>query len=923
MTQSDRRWRALGTLFAATSLVAACGGGGSDDPPLPPPPPPPASFDISGRAVDGALQGATACLDTNDNRACDPGEPTSGASTANGNFTISVASAAQAGAHRVIVNVPATAIDADTGAAVGSAFTMLLPATGTSGAQSVFVSPLTTLVAQQMDASGQTRAQAADFVQQQAGLAVSPLADFTGAGADNAKAANVAKLVLKTSIQQAAAVASAVGQTDVSGATITQSDLDRAVLERVTAALPVIGAAAVDPALVNLTGTAREQALTASAGTVVAGIGFTPEQARFVIGIPKIPQPPAATPEAGANMPALQYTDAANWFYRYNAATAADNTPDANGLLRFYSVRVRHAPYAFEPTQGVTETTARTNNPELHWSGSAWTACEVTDRSNSTPRDSLGRSSYDFCRNNEKGTSQRAAIDIGGQSMASVWTDRILVEQAKTSNPAAWSLPNVTLLGSAAFPTGSRLMLQTNTFTETAITYNTPETNRVSVSPLDQAQGGDARTGTPVCASTFTSAQATSLEQLVERNLGQPCIFNQQTNDPNGLSLDPNTTWGATTVSMGTLATNVERPAGTGTYYTTTRLLRVSFPSAGNTVYWSCLQRTANLASRNCTQIGSGTYTIATLGDARVMTFNNLPAAAQAMNTTRVFVERGGFIYFGFKPRVGQISTTVRLNMAAANALLTQLGMPIIVPTDAPNGLTGAAAVNAATMRGVWYFSDSVGSGILRVGENGRYVSAITDAPQGTQRPGAEWGWLDVNAAGRLGRLVEVDSNGSNDYSHFDPAAVFAISANSFSATTNGVTASYDGRLPDPGTGIVGMWALGSATDLKVTQFVFFADGKVLSIHPAETEGACATSRQGPPGVEWSDYSFDAATGTLTFSNKTIDTSGCTGVWDATDANQPASVSLPVTLAADGRTLTAAVDGGTASVTFYRITPNP
>jgi hypothetical protein len=288
-----------------------------------------------------------------------------------------------------------------------------------------------------------------------------------------------------------------------------------------------------------------------------------------------------------------------------------------------------------------------------------------------------------------------------------------------------------------------------------------------------------------------------------------------------------------------------------------------------------------------------------------------------------VFVERGGFIYFGFKPRVGQISTTVRLNMAAANALLTQLGMPIIVPTDAPNGLTGAAAVNAATMRGVWYFSDSVGSGILRVGENGRYVSAITDAPQGTQRPGAEWGWLDVNAAGRLGRLVEVDSNGSNDYSHFDPAAVFAISANSFSATTNGVTASYDGRLPDPGTGIVGMWALGSATDLKVTQFVFFADGKVLSIHPAETEGACATSRQGPPGVEWSDYSFDAATGTLTFSNKTIDTSGCTGVWDATDANQPASVSLPVTLAADGRTLTAVVDGGTASVTFYRITPNP
>ena len=924
MKQVRAQFLAVGAI-AATLLAAGCGGG-SDAPPPPVagPPPPPASVTISGKAVDGPIQGATACYDTNNNNACDAGEPASGTSDALGNFSLSVL-ASVAGQHRVIVNVPATAIDADTGQAVGTAFIMMVPASGTSGAQNAFVSPLTTLVVRQMDSTGQTLAQARDYIQAQVGLAVSPLADFTAAAnADNLKAANAAKLVLLTSIQQAVAVAAAVGQTDVSGAVITQADVNRAAVTSVLGALPVIGAAAVAPALVGLTGVARDQALGSSATQVVASIGFTPEQARFVIGLPKVPQAPADTPTAGANMVTLQYTNAANWFFRYNAATAADSTVDASGNVRYYSVRTRMAPYAHEPTQGVAESSNRTTLPELHWSGSAWTACALGERNNVTPRDALGRSSGDFCRNFDRFTSQRALIDISGQSLASVWTNRILVEQARTTAPGAWTLPNnndVAPLGTAVFPAGSSLILQNNVVTETAVAYNTVATNRVGISPLDQAQGGDARTGTPACAGTFTSTPAATLEQLVERYPGRMCIFAQQT-DANGTSLNPNEVTGISTTSLGTLATNVERPANTGSYYTTTRLLRVSFPSVGNTVYWSCLQRTLNNASRNCTQIGTGTYTLGTLGDARTMSFNNLPAAAQALASTRVFVERAGAVYFGYKNRVGAQSTTVRLNLPAANAMLFQLRMPAIQPADAPNALTGAKAATAALLHGAWALGDANGYAVLRFGANGQYLMAQSTAADAEGRPGIEEGHMDIDLAAthQVGLLANVDSNNQRGFSHPIPNDRISSVTDTAISFSDGTVVS---RMAEDINSLVGLWAVGSATDFKAPHFAFFANGKALSIHQAETEGACATARMGPPGVEFSDYTFNAATSVLTFLNRTVDTSGCTGIWDTTDPLQPATVSITITMAPDRRSFTLPVDGGTATMTVYRITANP
>src|SRR4051812_48722214 len=196
MSRTKRIPASLLGLFSACCLVA-CGGGGGDSTPAPPPastPPPPASSTvaITGKAVDGALQGATACYDLNDNGVCDGTEPTSSPTGANGAFQLDV-QIADAGKHRLVVEVPATAIDADTGAAVGTAFTLQSPATGTAIAHSVFASPLTTLVQAQMDRSGLSLAAATELIKTQAALTLSPLEDFTtGSSADQLQTRKIA-----------------------------------------------------------------------------------------------------------------------------------------------------------------------------------------------------------------------------------------------------------------------------------------------------------------------------------------------------------------------------------------------------------------------------------------------------------------------------------------------------------------------------------------------------------------------------------------------------------------------------------------------------------------------------------------------------------------------------------------------------------
>lgn len=119
--------------LAASTLLAACGGSGSDDEP------PPAARDISGVVLDRSLNNATACLDLNDNRACDAGEPS--AATANGAFTISTTEAADA-----IVLVQAGPQSSTSEGPVTAPYTLTAPL----GRHAV-ITPLTTLLQSELD----------------------------------------------------------------------------------------------------------------------------------------------------------------------------------------------------------------------------------------------------------------------------------------------------------------------------------------------------------------------------------------------------------------------------------------------------------------------------------------------------------------------------------------------------------------------------------------------------------------------------------------------------------------------------------------------------------------------------------------------------------------------------------------------------
>lgn len=126
--------------LAVSTLLVACGGGSSsDDGETPPPPPPPPAREISGIVVDRALNNATACLDLNDNRACDAGEPS--APTANGAFTISTTETGDA-----IVLVQATTQSTTSEGPVTAPYTLTAPL----GRHAV-ITPLTTLLQSEVD----------------------------------------------------------------------------------------------------------------------------------------------------------------------------------------------------------------------------------------------------------------------------------------------------------------------------------------------------------------------------------------------------------------------------------------------------------------------------------------------------------------------------------------------------------------------------------------------------------------------------------------------------------------------------------------------------------------------------------------------------------------------------------------------------
>ncbi|MDO9074183.1 MAG: hypothetical protein Q7U73_13055 [Rubrivivax sp.] len=326
-------------------------------------------------------------------------------------------------------------------------------------------------------------------------------------------------------------------------------------------------------------------------------------------------EPPFVPGVANATLTSLRYTDADNWSMRTLQSSAADNVPDAQNFVRFYDLRLQSSSTALN-SNGVASGWSRGATParagDLHWSGSAWVDCKLTDRYTSRVRDAQGRSDYAFCNNLEAGSSVRRIVDIGGREMQDVVRNMIrnFPGAAQGVAFADWGPADVGLYGSARFPTGAMLIYQANTITQTAPGYDVQTSNVVPAFNSAVAAGGDARVNPtlacndPAQNTTAATGPVTTLEGLVSRNPGRPCIFFQGGVSPN-FSLDPNEWWGNSTVNLGDLAATNTLPAGTGNYYNTTASLRVAFAASGNrATFYRCYRRAGDGSPRNCSLLG-------------------------------------------------------------------------------------------------------------------------------------------------------------------------------------------------------------------------------------------------------------------------------------------------------------------------------
>jgi len=675
---------------AAMLTLAACGGGSSTPEPVAPTPPP--TTNVSMKVIDGAIRNALVCVDKNSNNACDADE-TQGRTDANGNVTLAVPDA-DVGRYRVIAVVGTDAVDADHGP-VTTTFTMAAPSD-----QTAVISPLTTLVAQTAATQGLSTTAAAQMLQEMSGLPAM-MGDYTQPGATGgAAAATVARTLVVTTQQQNTALASVVGTSAMGGSVITRAEVDSAIAGALTQLLPLMVAAAssteVQTACAGgIAAPACATAIQTQVADIASQTGLTTTTLPVQIGITRSlanPSTDSDTPVAGASLDWLRFTDANNWYYRIFVSTAAENTPDANGLQRFREIRSKNV-------AGTTSNWAFNGDyarrDDLHFNGTAWVGCPLGTQNTQTPRDAQGANESWYCNGYSNSRGVRTDVDITGQSIASVVaTIRNFPSSYGGTSYTQWGTSSADgadnlVLGNATFPAGSKMRYQSSTTLNSAVGYDVRASNEIFMYSAAITAGGDAsNTPSHACNSTegvgAPTLRVATLEQLSGTFKGVPCAFNPGTVTNNGgtyPSGTPNEWWGQSTLSIGTIGNAPTTGASANAYYTTNALIRVAFTGQGaNAVtYYSCKQRIVNGSPRNCTPIGTGTGTIETLGDARVIKLNNPPAQAATLTYNRVFVERGGKVYWGYQDKPGTYQRA-RLNLGATNALFTQIGLPVVTP---------------------------------------------------------------------------------------------------------------------------------------------------------------------------------------------------------------------------------------------------
>jgi hypothetical protein len=649
-------------------------------------------------------------LDKNSNGVCDPGEPTD-KTDKNGAVKLTVDNA-DLGKYPILAEVGAEAIDMDRPTErVGTAFTMSAPADMPN-----VVSPLTTMVQQTITSNGLNTADATKLVQETTGITASLFEDFTKVTAPtdgSVSAAVVARMVVVTTQEQSTRIKEKENTKADDGVVISKAMLDTAIQKKLLELLPSLITAMNNPAVMAAApGTAREAKLLESATKLMTDFGLKAQSMATVVAINTQAASTilAATvaPSAGFSLSNLTFTDAKNYYARYMSYSLEQATRDKVNNTKFVERKQRSY-------DGVIAKWAGGNDParnaDLHWNGNAWVNCPINFEGTDGPRDAQGSSTYNYCDGHQTGKSNQANFDISNKKMADVMTS---IRNAGYKNLIVGDNEDATfnkLLGNVVFPASSYLSYQTNTPQTTAVAYYPGSNKPVGYSNVvaqfsPEISKGGAFSGPPGVGCNAPEYQtrgsnSTTFESMIGAMTGTPCTTSSSSFTYNSVTYTSpaganNDSWNNSTLSYATIGS---QPTGTGPapgFYTTNTKLRLAFKGAGEkaVTYYACKEQFINAGSRNCAEVGKGTYNIETLGDARVMTLNNLPALASELTYTQVFVERKGLIYFGYKSKP-IVSLSARLTTTAANALASQLGITLDNP-ETPLALT------AASYQGTW-----------------------------------------------------------------------------------------------------------------------------------------------------------------------------------------------------------------------------
>ncbi|MEJ6005940.1 hypothetical protein WG899_10310 [Paucibacter sp. AS339] len=667
---SHARFLPAGLSLLAAAALVACGGGSSSDP-TPVTPTPIKTTDVTVGVVDGPIQNALVCLDANDNGLCESTE-LQGKTDADGKVTLKVPDS-DVGKHGLVAVIGTDAVDKDNGP-VTTAFVMKTPADS-----SAVISPLTTLVQTHIESTGASTKDAEKAVQQQLNLNVPLLEDFSKkTDADNKLAADVARLVVVAKQNQVNSTNDAKAS---DGSALGKNEIDVEINKRLLALLPELIAAANDPTVLNAANKDdKAKAILDKAKEISDQSGLSKENVGSVVAIGKTagaPEEAASAPSAGLSVRWFTFGDPGNYFYRSYHSTAAQNTTDANGKRHFTDFReekVSEAGVLKSFRQFGISYDGRGDGSwkrnQTYWTGTEWFDCPAEFVNDATPWDKDGKSESLTCKA-FKSKNKRVGSDIAGKTMLEVVKQirayPLFDSQGKFAD---WG-PNPDTYASqlaAKFPANAKLHFYSGQDIFNPIGYNNTEADALRAYVAELANGVQAKCNSWT-GSTDASlkAVATTLDATIAANPGKPCVYT-----PNKVTHgDKLENWGASTLSIGDLK-DTGYSAPTAYYKSGVRRLRLGFGEPGKLNFFSCLARSTDNASMNCEKIGSGEYKIETVGDARVLSISGLPSRAAAITYERMFIERGGKVYFGFQDKLKQ-TNQIRPNKEAFEALLKAL----------------------------------------------------------------------------------------------------------------------------------------------------------------------------------------------------------------------------------------------------------